>query len=88
MLHPVFVLLHIFTKLMENVLVYLSLKRSEPGIFFFYFFIIHRLISARSNVSGPSGIGMGDGDMGWIDLAQDREMWRTLVNAVTNFQVP
>ena len=29
-----------------------------------------------------------DGDMDWIDLAQDRERWRTFENAVMNLQVP
>jgi hypothetical protein len=26
--------------------------------------------------------------MDWIDLAQDRERWRTLVNGVQEFRVP
>jgi hypothetical protein len=28
------------------------------------------------------------GDMEWIDVAQDRDRWRALVNEVMNLQVP
>jgi hypothetical protein len=28
------------------------------------------------------------GDVDWIDLAQDRNRWRALVNSVLNLQVP
>jgi len=31
---------------------------------------------------------MGEGKMDWIDLAQDRDRWRALVNAVMDLQVP
>ena len=30
---------------------------------------------------------IGCGDMGWIDLAQDRDSWRSLVKALMNIRV-
>jgi hypothetical protein len=33
-------------------------------------------------------VEVGWGDVDWIDMAQDRDRWRALVNAVMNLQVP
>jgi hypothetical protein len=32
--------------------------------------------------------GIGRGGMDWIDLAQDRDQWRDLLNTVMNLRVP
>jgi hypothetical protein len=41
-----------------------------------------------SPFSGKLLFGIGWDGMDWIDLAQDRDQWRALVNTVMNLQVP
>jgi hypothetical protein len=33
-------------------------------------------------------VGLGEGGMDWIEVAQDRDRWQALVNVVMNLQVP
>ena len=42
-------------------------------------------ILCRSNIEFKREVG-GGGD--WMELAQDRDRWRALVNTVMNFRVP
>jgi hypothetical protein len=50
-----------------------------------------RLGSLRSRWDGSIEVDIqkvGCGGIDWIQLAQDRDGWRTLVNAVMNLRVP
>jgi len=43
-------------------------------------------VNGRSFKIGLQEVGCEDTD--WIDLAQDRDRWRALVNVVMNLRVP
>jgi hypothetical protein len=47
---------------------------------------IENLLSSMTSKMDLTEIGFGD--VGWIDLAQDRDRWRALVNTVMNLRVP
>jgi hypothetical protein len=59
----------------------------------------YRLLVGKPDGKGPLGrprhrcvdnikIEIGWGGMDWIDLAQDRDQWRALVNMAMNLWVP
>ena len=51
--------------------------------------VIFRQVLEDPGVDGRVGSSTsGMGDMDWIDLAQDWDRWRTLVNAIMNLWVP
>jgi len=60
------------------------------SLLFFHSFLKARLIG-RPRPKGEDNIKMelqeGWGDMDWIDLAQGRDRWPAVVNAVMNFRV-
>jgi hypothetical protein len=63
---------------------------------------VYRLLVGKPEAKGPLGrrrrrwvdnirVDLGEvgwGDVDWIELAQDRNRWRTLVNSVLNLRVP
>ena len=57
---------------------------------------VHRVLVGKPEGKRPLGrprrrwednIKMGGGVVDWMELAQDRNMWRALVNTVMNFRV-
>jgi hypothetical protein len=54
----------------------------------------YRLLVGKPEGKRPLGrprcklVEIGWGDVDWNALAQDRDKWRTLVNAVMNLEVP
>jgi len=48
----------------------------------------HLELSVDGNIVLEWNLKIWDGDLDRIDLAQDRDRWRALVNAVMNLRVP
>ena len=58
-----------------------------------FVWILERMPSFKTQEYTGDNIKMnlqevGCGSMDWIELAQDRDKWRALVNAVMNLRVP
>jgi hypothetical protein len=49
--------------------------------------MFHNKLRIKDNIRMDLG-EVGWGDVEWIDLAQDRNRWRALVNSVLNLRVP
>ena len=65
----------------------LSLKEGDnyyEPLLYIYIYIYRRWVDNIRMDLQEAGCGYGD----WIGLAQDRDGWRKLVNAVMNLRVP
>jgi hypothetical protein len=78
-------------------------KKDERGMQRVWGRVVYRVVVGKPERERPLGrlrrrwqdniemdlqeVRLGGGDMDWIDLAQERDRWRALVNTVKNLQV-
>jgi hypothetical protein len=65
----------------------LILKIDVVLLLFYYYFLWGSCSVVNVNIRMDL-VEVGWGDVDWIGLAEDRDKWRALVNAVTNLRVP
>jgi hypothetical protein len=74
----------------EETAVFCFIAYVVPSVCMLYSFLLYvvlRVLHSKTRQAAQQREA-GWGSMGWIDLAQDRDQWKTLVNTVMKLRVP